>query len=321
MTILSKQTASPADAFHAAQQTALLVARPGLGMLKVTGKTRLDLIHRMSTQDVATLQPGEGAATVLTTDIGRIIDRLILYAASDALYVLTGEENALAIGRYLLGFVFWGDDFKLEDLTTRTSIFGVYGPQAQSRLQAAGFADVDVARHHWRTAQLGSATAYVHRTDPIGGDGYFVTCTIAAAPTVAERLLAAGLVPGDEDAFDYARIAAGQPRFGRELTQEYIPLEADLWADVSFNKGCYTGQEIIARMESRGQLAKKLTQLRSAAPLAAGMELRAGGKRAGVVTSAADGPAGPVALGYVRTAALKADAEFSAGDVPVTLLP
>ncbi len=69
--------------YEAAQQTAVLVDRSDLGMLKITGKTRLDLIHRMSTQAVNGLRSGEGRATVLTTDIGRIIDRLILYASSD----------------------------------------------------------------------------------------------------------------------------------------------------------------------------------------------------------------------------------------------
>jgi aminomethyltransferase len=89
------------------------------------------------------------------------------------------------------------------------------------------------------------------------------------------------------------------------LTGDYIPLEAGLWDDVSFNKGCYIGQEIIARMESRGKLAKKLMKLRPSAPVAAGATLRANGKTAGTITSAAVGPDGPVALGYVKTAVLQ----------------
>ena len=90
-----------------ARETAVLVDRSQLGMLLLSGETRLDLIHRMSTQAVNGLQPGEGAATVLTTDIGRIIDRLILYATSSTVYALTGENNSDNIARYLMRFVFF----------------------------------------------------------------------------------------------------------------------------------------------------------------------------------------------------------------------
>jgi aminomethyltransferase len=129
-------------------------------------------------------------------------------------------------------------------------------------------------------------------------------CEMAQRDLIWEALTTAGLVGADPSAFEYLRVAAGQPRFGAEITQDYIPLEADLWADVSFNKGCYTGQEIIARMESRGRLAKRLVALRAAAPLATGAGITAAGKIAGSITSAAIGPDGAVALGYVKTAAL-----------------
>jgi aminomethyltransferase len=101
------------------------------------------------------------------------------------------------------------------------------------------------------------------------------------------------------------------------MTLDYIPLEANLWDDVSFNKGCYTGQEIIARMESRGRLAKKLVQLQPAAPVEAGAVVRADDNTAGSVTSTAVGPQGPVALGYVRTNML--DGELTVGETAVTL--
>ena len=106
----------------------------------------------------------------------------------------------------------------------------------------------------------------------------------------------------------------------RELTLDYIPLEAGLWDDVSFNKGCYTGQEIIARLESRGRLAKRLVRLTAGEPLAAGSALVAGGKSAGTITSAADGPQGVQALAYVKTAILEQGGTLSAGDITVSLV-
>jgi aminomethyltransferase len=127
----------------------------------------------------------------------------------------------------------------------------------------------------------------------------------AEKEALQQHLLDTGIMPVDEATFDYLRIEAGLPRFGRELTLDYIPLEANLWPDVSFTKGCYTGQEIIARMESRGRLAKRLVRLRAAEPVAAGTPVMANGKEVGSITSAAVGLEETVALGYIKTGVLE----------------
>jgi aminomethyltransferase len=310
---------SQTNAQEAAQTTAVIVDRSDLGLLKFSGDTRLDLLNRMSTQSVIDLKSGEGAATVLTTDIGRIIDRLILYASSDTVYCLTGENNAENIAAYLNRFVFFMDDFQVEDLSAETAVFAIYGRRAANALSALFAETIDLPLHHWRQLDLNGRTVYLHRTDPVAGGGYFIMCQIADRDPVWQALVAGGLAPVEESGFEYLRIESGQPRFGHELTEEYIPLEANLWADVSFNKGCYTGQEIIARMESRGRLAKKLVRLRPATPLEAGAELSAAGKKAGLITSAADGPEGPVALGYVKTALLDANTSLTAGPIRVEI--
>jgi aminomethyltransferase len=306
--------------YNAAHETAVLVDRSNLGMLKFSGQTRLDLLHRMSTNQVNGLATGEGVATVLTTDIARIIDRLILYASSEAVYCLTGENNANNVARYLMRFVFFNDDFQIEDLSGDTAVFALYGPEAKSQLVTAGFPDEDLPLHHWRQTAVGRITAYLHRTDPINGDGYFVMCQMKDKDALWQHLLNQGLVVANEAAFDFLRIEAGLPRYGRELTLDYIPLEANLWADVSFKKGCYIGQEIIARMESRGKLAKRLVKLRPSGPVTAGTEITADGKTAGTITSAAEGPGGFVALGYVKTAVLDTGQDLFAAEVPVRVV-
>lgn len=306
-----------AAASEAVQSAAVVVDRSDLGMLKFSGETRLDLLNRMSTQKVDDLKSGEGAATVLTTDIGRIIDRLILYVASETVYCLTGENNAANIAAYLKRFVFFMDDFQVEDLSAETAIFAIYGRQAGMSVAELFGERPDLPLHHWKQVDFKGRSIYLHRTDPIGGEGYFIMCQMPDKEPLWQELLDGGLVAIDEAGFEYLRIQSGQPRFGRELTEEYIPLEANLWADVSFNKGCYTGQEIIARMESRGRLAKKLVRLLPEAPVAAGAELTAAGKKAGQITSAAAGPKSPVALGYVKTAFLNEEMDFMAGPIRV----
>ncbi len=291
-------------AYEVAHERAILVDRSKLGMLKFTGKTRLDLINRMSTQKVIDLQSGSGAATILTSDIGRIIDRLILYASSDAVYCLTSEDNGENIAGYLRRFIFYMDDFHIEDLGNRTAILAVYGQEAESILARSFGESTRLALHHWKQVDWTGTTVYLHRTDPVAGDGYFVICQVDDKAAVWDWLVASGITPAGEESFEYLRIESGQPRFGHELALDYIPLEANLWPDVSFNKGCYTGQEIIARMESRGRLAKKLVRLKSNDSIAVGAELMAESKKVGTITSASGGPKGYLALGFVKTSIL-----------------
>ena len=307
--------------YEAAHNTAIVTDRSDLGLLKIRGQTRLDLIHRMSTQGVKNLKSGEGAATVLTTEIGRIIDRLTLYASSDTVYALTGEENADNIARYLMGYVFFNDDFHVENISDDTAIFAVYGPRAAQMLaENLGFPEVEIPLHHWREAEIAGVSAYLHRTEPIAGAGYYVMCTNEARDLIWQQLLDAGFVVADEPAFDFLRIASGLPRYGHELTGDYIPLEADLWSDVSFSKGCYIGQEIIARMESRGQLAKKLLRFALEHPVSDGTEIKADGKRAGTITSVGVGPEGARALGYLKTSILSEQAVLTADGAELQVL-
>ena len=321
MATVAEMKAVPlAESYKAAHESAIVVDRSKLGVLKFTGESRLDLLHRMSTQALEGLQSGEGRATILTTDIGRMIDRLLIYTTSDAVYAVTGEENADAVARYLMRFVFFNDDFHIEDLSDETVIFGVYGARAAELLRPLFGDDVDVPLHHWRQLELNGMVVYLHRTDPIAGGGYLVMTAADDREAVWTQLTEAGLTPADRTAYDYLRVESVVPAFGHEITEDYIPLEANLWDDVSFNKGCYIGQEIIARMESRGRLAKQLVPLHPEAPVEEGATIEANGRRAGVVTSAGAGPAGPRALGYVKTKPLAASADaeevvFTAGGV------
>ena len=304
-------------AYTAAHDTAVLVDRSDLGLLKFSGKTRLDLINRMSTQKVIDLGEGEGAATVLTTEIGRIIDRIILYEDGAEVYCLTSENNGDNIAAYLRRFVFFMDDFHIDDLRADSTTLAIYGSQARSLLTDFIGEQVDLPLHHWRSFDFEGQSITLHRTDPIAGDGYFLMGQQSHKQLLLERLIESGITPADDGAFEYLRIESGRPRFGHELTDGYIPLEANLWADVSFNKGCYTGQEIIARMESRGRVAKRLALLEGDRPAELGQALMVGGKKGGTLTSIAAGPRGYLALGFVKSSIL-ADASSTDQQPPLT---
>ena len=308
-----------------AQNSTLIVDRSDLGWLIFSGKSRLDLINRMSTQKVDHLQPSEGAATVLTTDIGRIIDRLILYEDGKKAYCLTGENNGEAVASYLQRFVFFMDDFQSEDLSAATSILAIYGQEARSLIEQVAGVEINIPLHHWRRTEQNGMEFSIHRTDPVGGDGFLLICQAEDRQQLLQSLVDAGGELIEEEAFDFFRIESGIPRFGHEISDEYIPLEANLWSDVSFNKGCYTGQEIIARMESRGRVAKRMVKLFGDRPIEVGQAITVDGKRAGSITSAAEGPDGYLALGFIKSSLLPnqgaqdGQAAVAAGEIPLKI--
>src|SRR5205823_837994 len=135
---------------------------------------------------------------------------------------------------------------------------GLFGPKAAAvagalLAGAANLAVAELAENHF----LEDGELLVWRGRPLAADGFTVIAPAARLEALWAQALAAGAVPAGEDAFQMLRLEAGQAG-NAELTEDYIPLEANLWPAVDFHKGCYIGQEIIARMESRGKLARRL---------------------------------------------------------------
>lgn len=280
------------------------------GRILMRDRDRAALLHRLSTNTIEGLAPGQGAETVLTTPIGRIIDLLSVYTLEDALLLVSSPGRGAAIAGHLRKNIFFNDKVKLEDATATLGQLAVYGPRAAELLTAAGLPVEGLPTHGIVATTWGDAQLYIARCRPLGGAGYWLIAPPAALVALGATIQEAGAAPLDEDTHEVLRVEAGYGAYGRELSQEYIPLETGLWGAVSFSKGCYVGQEIIARMESRGRLAKRLRGLRFAtapllpeAPATPLAKLDAGGKEAGDLTSLVASPRhGLIGLAYVRTA-------------------
>ena len=292
---------SSVDAEYAAAYTGAVIRdASSRGRLRLTGSTRLDFLHRMSTNDMNALQPGQGAATVLTTPIGRIVDRIVVYVRDEDLVVLTSSGAQALVLNWLKKYIFFNDDVQIRDAATEYSLLSVYGKTAaRVASQLAGRDVAGLQLHEWLAAP---DQILVARADPIAGGGYHLLLPNPdLVPSLWHAAVEAGAVPIGEQAFEILRVESGLPRIGHELSEAYIPLEVGLWPDVSFTKGCYIGQEIIARMESRQRLAKQLVGLRSLDRLKIGAELAAGDGPVGKVSSVASLPAGEyIGLGFVK---------------------
>jgi aminomethyltransferase len=306
-------------AYRAALAAAALADESAAGRIFMRGRDRATLLHRLSTNDVERLKPGQGTRTVLTTPIGRIIDLLTVHALEDALLVLASRGQGGPVWAHLKKNIFFNDQVTLEPAGRTHGQLALYGPQASSLLeQASGGSLNNLPIHHTTTVELAGMPILAARREPIGGPGF--TLLVPAEHMQAVRAALAAATVLDDATLDVLRVERGYPAFGRELSQEYIPLETGLLDAVSFTKGCYVGQEIIARMESRGRLAKVLRGLRLTwgdgrqtidnsalivdrlASIILPAKLEVDGKEAGDLTSAVVSPRfGPIALAYVRS--------------------
>ena len=319
MMIQTLDTMTPG--YHAALNSAALADEGGAGRVFMRGKDRAALLQRLSTNDIARLRPGQGARTVLTTPIGRIIDVLTVHVLEDALLIVSSPGQGGPVWAHLKKNVFFNDQVSLEAAGRSHSQLALYGPAAKALLeQLSGATLSELPPQHTATLELGGVPILVARREPIGGVSFTLYLPAEQLRAVRDALMASGALPLDAGTLDVLRVERGYGAFGRELSQEYIPLETGLLDAVSFTKGCYVGQEIIARMESRGRLAKVLRGLKLTTddrppttedqPVVGGQwsvvapaKLEVGGKEAGDLTSVVVSPRfGPIGLAYVRSA-------------------
>jgi aminomethyltransferase len=304
--------------YDAAHHSAVWVDHSArFGRFVLTDRDRLDLLHRMSTNDMNRLQPGEGSATVLLTALARIIDQLIVYHRGETALAITGSGKIKTVRLWLQKHIFFNDKVQTRDVSAEMLQFGLYGKDAAALAERLAPGVSVLPLHHFKEFTVADQAVLIAPTFPIAGAGF----TLIAPESVRANVMALleQAVQLSETEYDLLRIESGIPAAGHELTEEYIPLETGLWEAVSFHKGCYIGQEIIARMESRNKLARTLVKLHLPALVAIGTPITAEGKTVGSVTSSAALPdATAVALAYVRTEAI--GQEVSAGDHPVEVI-
>lgn len=265
--------------------------------LELTDRDRFDLIHRLSTNDLADFRQGEGRSTVLTTALARIIDRVIVYHRGETGLMLT--HYPVTVLNWLRRHIFWQDRVKLRDMSAELGLLELHGPHATALAEGLISGAGSLALHSF--LEDSARRLIVARTFPLKGDGFALLAPPTALEGIRQALMAAGAEMSTPAQYEAIRVAAGLPGPDAELTEEYIPLEAGLWDSVSFSKGCYIGQEIIARMESRNKLAKTLVGLRLAGAAEPGAALQVEGETVGVLTSIAPAESGgAVGLGFVK---------------------
>ena len=279
----------------------LLFDLTGRAEIAVTGKDRVSFLQGLVTNDVKKLSPGEGCAAAFLTPKGRLLAELVVLAAPDELIVDGPAELAGTLEQLLRKYLMFGEA-AIEDRTEATGVLHLEGEGSEEILRK-GIGFVPPPEPHSSASTPGLRAARESRG---GFSGFDLRVPRTLVDSTRGKLLAAGAVPSTLSVLEAARIEAGIPRWGAELTGDVLPDEAGLPARgwVSYTKGCYIGQETVARIRTSGHVNRNLVGLilEGDVPPPAGAEIRAGGARAGRVTSAAlSGFLGTaIALGYVR---------------------
>jgi folate-binding protein YgfZ len=279
-----------------------LVDRSARGKLWLTGTEALDYLQGQVTNDVAALEPRTGCYAALLNHKGKMLTDMRVLRGDDFIWIDTEPEGLAALKRNVSMFSI-GRDVRHEDVSDAWVILSLIGPDARAALDNA-----PPETEH--SAVLGEHGLYV-ATD-LGVD---VICRAADANAAREAL---GVEAVSEEAAECLRIESGRPRFSIDVGTETIPQEAGLnERAVSFTKGCYVGQETVARLHYKGKPNRHLRGLRLDAPVEHGDEIRFGDRVVGEVGSATVSPAhGPIALAVVRREA-EPGADVTVGEPPV----
>ncbi len=308
MTPAGSQPDAPA-AVIATRRAAGLFALASRGLVEVAGEDRVRWLDGMLTNDIARLTAGperSGCRALALTRKGQIVADVRVWLRPDALWLETDAAAIAGLLEHLRRLVV-ADDVRLGAPGPPRSVLALEGPAAREVLERAADRRVELAAGAVAELEIAGVPLVAAAYGETGEHAFRIAVPEGGSGIVADALVAAGrpsgLAIGSPEAFEILRIEAGTPRFGAELGPDVLPAEARLEAAIAFEKGCYTGQEIVARVESRGQVRRLLAGLRvegGAAP-ARGAAIEAAGARVGEVTSGCVSPTcGAIGLGFVR---------------------
>lgn len=320
------------DQYKALTEGVAVVERPGVGRLRLSGTDALGLLDRLSTNDLTALKPGEGVSTVLTTNKGRTIDLLTVAKLDDHLLALCSRDAVERVIEWI-DFYTFEEDITVEDLTSTTAIAGLAGPDAANAVRRlAGDAAADLPPYGVIEAEIAGVAVTIARSDFVREAGYEFVVANADGPVLQEALVGAAESAGSE-ALEATRIERGVPAFGSELNEGRNPLEAGLIDSISFNKGCYVGQEVVARLNAYDKVQRRLGVLSWAeghvwvgdevAPKAApGGGTTGDGATLGSITSVARHPnGGYVGLAFIKRAFEETEVAIGPSGIVATLQP
>lgn len=293
-----------AQAFKAAQTGVVLYDCSHWGLIRLKGNDCSRFLHNQTTNDINRLQPGQGCNTVFVTSTGRTIDLARAYVSQDYIDVLVAPNRHQYLIQWIDRFIFPMDKVQLVDLSPQNAIFTLIGPHSAQFLEKFALqALVNQPEGNHSIAQIAQVSVTIAVGSGLALPGYTIIVPIQQGAKLWQELVQCGSIPLGERVWEQLRIIQGRPMPNKELTEDYNPLEAGLWRAISFEKGCYIGQETIARLNTYQGVKQRLWGIKLTQFVEANTPITVEENKVGVVTSSTLTEEGAFGLGYVKTKA------------------
>ncbi|MDY6900878.1 MAG: folate-binding protein [Cyanobacteriota bacterium] len=285
---------------------AVVYNRSDWGRIKVSDSDRLRFLHNQSTNDFESLKPGQGCDTVFVTSTARTIDLASAYVTDDAVLLLVSPNRREYLMQWLDKYIFFADKVNLTDLTNETVTFSIIGSQSDSIVEKLGASEI-IGKPYGSHIQIPNSNEEKENIIAVGSGlatpGYTLILNTNNKEEIWSKIIEAGAVEINDNDWEMLRILQGRPQPDSELTDDYNPLEVGLWQTVSFEKGCYIGQETIARLNTYKGVKQNLWGIRLNDAVEVGTVITAGEDKVGKLTSLTQDGNNYFGLGYIRTKA------------------
>lgn len=291
-------------AITATKESVALCDRTHWGRIQISDSDRLRFLHNQTTNNINKLQPGQGCDTVFVTSTARTIDLATAYATEDAVLLLVSPNRRRQLLELLDRYIFPMDRVELTDLTDTTVSFSLLGPESSKLLAQIGVSELE--NQPYATHKLSNIAGIEVRVAVGSGlvsPGYTLIASAKDAASLWHELVKAGAVPMGDRIWEQLRIEQGRPAADFELTDDYNPLEARLLHTITYDKGCYIGQETIARLNTYKGVKQQLWGVQLSGSVAPGTVVTIGEEKVGKLTSLTESESGFFGLAYIRTKA------------------
>lgn len=296
------------QAVEAAKTAVAVCDRSLWGRILVSDADHLRFLHNQTTNTFEKRQPGEGCDTVFVNSTGRTLDLATAYVLEDAVLLLVSPNRRQFLMQWMDRFIFFADKVKLEDITDATATFSLIGPDSDDLIEKLGAGEiVGQPNGTHRVFDLNGIELRVAAGSGLALPGYTLILSADQAPSLWKSLTDLGSAPLSQIDWERLRIEQGRPTPDQELTEDYNPLEAGLWNTISLSKGCYIGQETIARLHTYRGIKQQLWGVRLPAGVSPESTIMVGEERVGKLTSCVPTDHGYFGLAYIRTKAIEAN--------------
>ena len=303
-------------------QQAITAAREGMavsdrshwGLLEIRGSDRLRYLHNQTTNDLEKLSPGEGCETVFVNSTARTIDLATAYVTEESVLLLVSPQRREQLMTWMDKYIFPMDRVEIKDISDEYGVLSLIGP-----LSIPIFPDLvgKEEKNHQLVKMLDIEVRIAVGTG-LGIPGYTMIVPKPGLAVVWEELwqelLEKGAIPLSDRGWEQLRIEQGRPAPDSELTEDYNPLEAGLWRAIAFDKGCYIGQETIARLNTYKGVKQRLWGVKLGSFAEPGTVITVADQKVGILTSAVETELGIVGLAYIRTKAGGEGLEVKVGE-------